>query len=354
MSDIFILIPSLHPAGPVRGAIALANSLVSHRRVVLVVLKSGPQAHIPIHAKVEVLHLYEVGNWLKRLRFYKKHLRDSGKRKEVVSISSCFSPDVFNFLCRKHAITCSSVRGNLLQNYWFDYGFKGTLLAVSHLFLMRGFNHVVAMTEAMSKQVSRYLGRSPVVIGNFVDEKALEPFRRRHKNTGGYRFVFVGSLTKRKQPLALIEALEILSAQGHEVFTDFIGDGPLRKDMEEELVRRKLTDKITLHGHLKDVHHLASTADAFVLPSSSEGISRACLEALYLGVPCVLRDVDGNGELIQNGATGFLFHDASGLPAAMLSAAKLCRTKATSNSLLPSGFRQDLATKAYLNLVEGV
>ena len=159
-------------------------------------------------------------------------------------------------------------------------------------------------------------------------------------------------MTKRKQPLALIEALVALSAQGHEVFADFIGDGPLRESAEEALVRLKLNDNVTLHGHLNDLHHLVASADAFVLPSSSEGVSRACLEALHLGVPCVLRDVDGNGELIQIGATGFLFHDDAELPSAMLSAAKLGRTKESSASLLPPDYRQDFAVQAYLNLIE--
>jgi glycosyltransferase involved in cell wall biosynthesis len=136
------------------------------------------------------------------------------------------------------------------------------------------------------------------------------------------------------------------------VCADFIGDGPLRESVEKELIRRKLVDKVKLHGHLSDLHHLVATADAFVLPSSSEGISRACLEALHLGVPCVLRDVDGNSELIQIGENGFLFNDDAELPAAMLSAARLCRTKNNAASLLPSDYRQDFAAKAYLNLVE--
>ena len=50
-----------------------------------------------------------------------------------------------------------------------------------------------------------------------------------------------------------------------------------------------------------------------VLPSFSEGVSRSALEALFLGVPCVLRDVDGASELIHDGINGYLFNENSEL-----------------------------------------
>jgi glycosyltransferase involved in cell wall biosynthesis len=353
MKSIFILIPSLSPVGPVKGAIALANALVSKRRVALVVLKLGSGVHAPIDAKVEIIPLYEIGGWFKRLSVYKKHLKSASGKEKVASISSCFSADVFNLFCRGHAIICSSIRGNLPHNYRLDYGWKGSLLATFHLFLVRGFHYVVTMTESMSKQVAGYLGRTPEIIGNFVDEEALEKFRRNSLNSGALRFVFVGSLSARKRPLLIIEALEHLNSQGYEVRADFIGDGPLKISLEKELDKRGLGEIVRVHGHLNELHHIVSYADVFVLPSTSEGVSRACLEALCLGVPAVLRDVDGNSELIETGVNGFLFKDDSELSKAMLSAADMSRKQhGKPVSLLPPNFSQSFASEAYLDLVE--
>jgi len=352
MADIFILIPSLSPAGPVIGAIALANALVSKKRVVLAVLKKGDGVHASIDEKVEIIYLFEINSWHERLREYKRHLKSAGGKDKAVSISSCFSADVFNFFCKRQAVICSSIRGNLPRNYQLDYGWKGSLLAILHLYLTRGFHHVVTMTESMSNQVSRYLGRSPIVIGNFVDEGALEKFRRNSGNSGRLRFVFVGSLTCRKQPLLLIDALETLNSQGHDVGMDLIGDGPLRKVVEDKLNKSGLADIVCMHGHLNEPYHLVASADVFVLPSTSEGVSRACLEALYLGVPSILRDVDGNSELVEVGENGFLFKDDSELSMVMLAAAKLSRKQqAVPVSLLPPNFRQSSAAQAYLDLV---
>ena len=89
-----------------------------------------------------------------------------------------------------------------------------------------------------------------------------------------------------------------------------------------------------------------------VLPSLSEGVSRSALEALYLGVPCVLRDVDGSSELIQEGINGYLFSENSELPNAMMRAVELSRNRNELVSLLPEKFRQKRAARQYLDLLE--
>ena len=93
---------------------------------------------------------------------------------------------------------------------------------------------------------------------------------------------------------------------------------------------------------------------ALVLPSASEGISRAALEALYLGVPCVLRDVDGNRELIRPGHNGALFKKNEELASAILAALAISnRTLGqTRESLLPEIFRQEYAASKYIRLME--
>ena len=56
----------------------------------------------------------------------------------------------------------------------------------------------------------------------------------------------------------------------------------------------------------QDVQRLLSLLDACVLPSLSEGLSLALLEAMASGIPVVATRVGGNPELIDHGKTGFL------------------------------------------------
>ncbi len=59
-------------------------------------------------------------------------------------------------------------------------------------------------------------------------------------------------------------------------------------------------------GESNQVPALLKLADLFVLPSRSEGLSNALLEAMQMGLPCVATDVGGNPEVIVEGETGYL------------------------------------------------
>lgn len=354
MRTVFLLVPSPHPTGPVKGAYAMANAFALSHRVVLVFLKPGPGVDAPLDGRVEVVSLATApGGWTGRRNSYRQLLRDAGGRRNVGSVSLCLSADWLNRSCRDLAVTCASVRGNLPQNYRLDYGWPGLFLAIGHLLTLRAFDHVVAMTAAMARQIHLITGVRARVIGNFVDEAALECYhRRRVSRPGGPpHFVFVGSLSRRKQPELLIDAVEQLAA--HEIRIDMIGDGPLRPAIERRLVDRGLHGAVRLHGQLANPYPLVASADALVLPSRSEGVSRAALEALHLGVPCVLRDVDGNGELLRSAGAGILFRRDQDLAAAMLAVAGQARGRATlGESLLPPFFRQTMAAGQYLALLE--
>ncbi len=213
-------------------------------------------------------------------------------------------------------------------------------------------DRVVAMTRSMAAQVTTYAGRQPAVIGNFIDELALEPYRERMAATGPYRFVFVGSLSRRKRPDLVLQAAAQLKANGVDASIDMVGSGPMREGLDGLARALGVAGIVRFAGHLADPYPLIARADCMVLPSHAEGVSRAVLEALFLGVPCVTRNIDGIGELIVDGSNGFLFHDETDLPRAMQRCAALARQRASRGSFLPLAFAQEAAAMQYLELVE--
>jgi glycosyltransferase involved in cell wall biosynthesis len=353
MKKVFIVIPSPHPTGPIKGAYALANALVEEVSVTLVTLRAGPGASASIDPRVRQLSLAEVkGGWPSRMRAYRNLLAETGGREDVGSISMCFSADMANCASSAHAVTCVSVRGNLLKNYRLDYGLAGVPFAVGHLAALRKADHIVAITTAMASQIAFYARKAPVVIGNFIDEPALEPYRVHGAAKGGpFRFVFVGSLTERKQPMLALRAIQELKRRGIKATLDVIGSGPLSKTVTEAVESLDLRTSVSIHGHLADPYRIVAAADAMVLPSLSEGLPRSALEALHLGVPCVLRDVDGNDELIAGSCHGSLFHDDSGLSEKMLLVAERSRAAPGRSTLLESRFRQREQARRYLSLL---
>lgn len=353
MRSIFIVVPSLRPAAPVKGAIALANALCGKRKVTLFAAKPGPGAEAPIDPKI-VIDAPEAGDRLwRRLSALRIELAASGGRSGAAIISFCLSADGLALLSRRSARVVCSVRGNLPRNYRIEFGPIGRVLAAAHLTALRGADTAVAMSEVMADQIARYVGRRPAVIGNFIDEEPLVPFRRPAEGVGRpWRFAFAGRLTPLKRPMLLLDSVERMTARGHEVRLDIVGDGPLRDKLAAAIELRGLKGRVYLHGWLSTPYAVMAAADAFVLPSLTEGLSRAALEALHLGVPIVLRDVDGSRELVRTGVNGSLFADDREMDEAMIQAAQLRRSADSVVGLLPSGFRQADCAEKYLVLAE--
>lgn len=349
---VFLLIPSDIPSGPVKGAYALANSLVNYYSVTLVTIKRGFSADSYIDIRVRHICLSDHAfTYSDKLKFYRGLLLSAGRRDQILSLSLCLSADLLNVFCKSRAITSSSVRGNLFVNYFYDYGFLGLALAFFHLSTLRRIDKVIAMNGAMAQQVYKVTNRKPHIISNFIDESLYKSLESSRSNSGSYQFLFLGSLSSRKQPSIIVRALKEIIDLGIDASLNFIGSGPEITTIEN------LVHELGLHEHIKIsgfVDRPASSivqSDVLVLPSISEGISRAAMEALFLGVPCVLRDVDGARELITHGANGATFCDDTELVTAMLHAAEISRRTEFRHCLLPRRFRQDYVIHNYLSMI---
>lgn len=340
---VVVIIPAPTPDGPVKGAYAMANMLSAQHDVTLVTLKDGPGAgavlapgvtHVSLtHASAGMLGK---GYALRRLL---SRLRCEGP---VVTLSMCFSADLANWLNRDHAFAVASVRGNLFENYRFDYGKAGTALAWLHMHMLGSMQRVIAMNVPMRDQLRPFVRDSKLaIISNFIDEQAVARHRVAAQPPAPFRFVFLGSLTERKCPVLAVRALDMIRRKGVDAALDIVGDGPLLEQVRAEVTRLSLQAHVACHGALTEPLPVVAQAHALVLPSLSEGTPRAALEALHLGLPCVLRDVDGNGELIQEGVNGSTFNDDLDLPDAMQRTMTLVqKLPPTRASLIPAPFRQ--------------
>jgi glycosyltransferase involved in cell wall biosynthesis len=352
VKKIFIIVPSASLESPVRGACALANGLTNFNSVTLVSLKRNTEAHTLLKDSINVLELGQYNSWYKKLDIFKKTLIFNGGIKKTVTISIGLSADFFNSFCVNLTTTCSSVRGNLPEVYPQSFGKLGKLIAHLHLKRLRKIHHVVSMTKSMSRIVNSYIDKDSPIIGNFIDEKQLDIYRRKQKLLGPYKFVFVGALVNNKQPFIIIDAIKKLLLSGIEVELDVIGDGPLMQSLKKQSSNLSNSNCVNFHGFLDKPYQIISNADVLVLPSLTEGISRSVLEALYLGIPCVLREIKGSADVVSNGINGELFKTDINLAPVMLKAAVFSRNKIKKRDILTlKDFRQDEAVKKYIDLL---
>ena len=117
----------------------------------------------------------------------------------------------------------------------------------------------------------------------------------------------VAGLRPMKRHVTFLKAAErILKEKNNKHFV-IVGDGPLRKDLEELSKELGIYEHIHFVGWQRDVISYLSIFDIGVNCSSNEGLSNAIMEYMAYGIPCIVSRAGGNEELIKNGVNGLTF-----------------------------------------------
>jgi glycosyltransferase involved in cell wall biosynthesis len=86
----------------------------------------------------------------------------------------------------------------------------------------------------------------------------------------------------------------------------FVGDGPLRPDLENLAQELDVYDRIIFTGFRPNIQHFLSTIDVLVVPSLLEGFPMITLEAMAMARPIVATQIQGIVEQISDGKEGIL------------------------------------------------
>lgn len=116
----------------------------------------------------------------------------------------------------------------------------------------------------------------------------------------------IGRLSAEKGHADLIEAVAIVVKRGYKLSVVLVGDGPERSKLLEMVRTHGLDSLVHLPGYGSDSARVLEDVDLLVLPSHTEGLPNAALEALAMEVPVLATPVGGTPEVISDGATGRL------------------------------------------------
>ncbi|MFB1437338.1 glycosyltransferase [Latilactobacillus sakei] len=124
------------------------------------------------------------------------------------------------------------------------------------------------------------------IIPNYVDVGIVPS-----SNTKSYTFVFVGRLEPEKDPFKFLEFIKKFQRLNRNINAVMIGDGTLKKDIEESIAAENLNVKVA--GFIGEPYTLVMAAKFLVVSSIKEGFGIAIIEAMQLGVPVISEDVGG-------------------------------------------------------------
>ena len=191
------------------------------------------------------------------------------------------------------------------------------------------------------------------------DDAALVAEIGRRRRQGTFVLCCVGTIGARKNQALLVEALARLSP-ARDVFTVFVGDGD-GAALTADLTRAGLDRRARAVGYTPAARAFARAADALVLPSTSEGLPLAVLEAFADRTLVVASAIPALAALVHDGVTGILHRagEARALAEAIDRAMTLkplerARLVARAERLYADAFTTDAMDQHYMDAYQAV
>ncbi len=118
--------------------------------------------------------------------------------------------------------------------------------------------------------------------------------------------VNVGSLVGHKTHIYLVRAMRRVIDRIPDTTCVIVGEGPLRRQIESEIRRLGLSERIILTGFRRDAIRFTKLADVFAISSEMEGLCSCILEAFALSRPVVSTSAGGIPDIVRDGVNGIL------------------------------------------------
>ncbi len=200
-----------------------------------------------------------------------------------------------------------------------DTGFqKSAALRALFLLVNHRFDYFLAPAQAI---LDALVAREGVPAGrarclpNAVDCQKFQPTEPPARLAGrarlglpldGYLFGTVARMEPVKRHEDMISAFAEASRNYPWARLVLIGRGSLEGRLRDQARAAGVSRRVIFLGESGDVETLLPLLDAFVMASSTEGLSNAILEAMACGLPTIATGVGGNPELVEPGRTGLL------------------------------------------------
>ncbi|MHB8337117.1 MAG: glycosyltransferase [Ignavibacteriaceae bacterium] len=166
---------------------------------------------------------------------------------------------------------------------------------------------VIAVSNKMKKQMQRKTNLQHIeVIRNGFDESIFfYDAKKEYEKSKYLKIITVAKFNQVKGHDILLNSLKYIKIP---VKITFVGDGPLLKKYQEFVSNHNLQNIVEFTGEIphREIPELLKKHDLFCLPSRSEGLPAAPLEAMACGLPVVAANVGGLDEIVIDGFNGYL------------------------------------------------
>ncbi len=171
--------------------------------------------------------------------------------------------------------------------------------------------HFIAISNHTKEFINKVQKTYPVtLLYNAIDSKRFLNKKtdtiKNKRSEKSINLINVGSYLKKKNQSFLLEIVNYLKYQGFQVRCVFLGDGPLKMDVELKAKELNVYDECQFLGNVENVEEYLWNSDVYVHTATYEPLGLVLLEAMAAGLPIVTLDGGGNRDLMENGKNGFI------------------------------------------------
>lgn len=262
----------------------------------------------------ENIHFIEVKNFTRELN----PIKDFKAFWEIREIAKNIQPDIIHLHSSKAgALGRFAFDGRKMKIYYTPHGYSFLMencsrkkrMIYKEIEKICGYRNCTTISCSIGEHnESEKLTKKAKYVNNGINIKELNELLLKTKNQEHELTVFtLGRISYQKNPMMFNE----VASMNKDIRFIWIGDGELRNVLTSENI------EITGWLNRVDALSIAVNADIFILTSLWEGLPISLLEAMYMKKLCVVSDVIGSRDVINNGRNGFVCNDAMGFSKAI-------------------------------------
>ncbi len=282
------------------------------------VLTSAPKPGFVKESFAENITIYKVGihkkqlhhwrktevlEWLLKAGFhYRRLLRENDY--DFAHAFSGFPTGWLPYRCSQKLPYIISLRGSDVPGEHARLKLDYKILGPAFRAIWKKASVLVACSGGLKNRALKFMPSAVIdVIPNGVDLERFSPSETTPE-TQDLKLLTVGRLSVTKRVEILIDAVDILSRQGCQIFLKIVGGGQTRQKLTQIVNEKNLDNIIEITGRFdaEDMPRIYGQSDIFISASKLEGMSNAMLEAMASGLPIIAARCEGTEELIaENG-----------------------------------------------------
>ncbi|TQR18714.1 glycosyltransferase family 4 protein [Psychrobacillus vulpis] len=175
-------------------------------------------------------------------------------------------------------------------------------------------DHVITLCDTFHPMLEKLGAKESKITTVYtgIDFKSMNPRRARKKLEDKTIVTCITRLRPRKGHKYLFEALSLLKSTLKNVDVWIVGDGEMREELENQVQDLQLNNVFFL-GERNDIPRLLSQSDIFVLPTTSDTLPIAIIEAMFAQKAIITTNCGGIPEIIQDNHSGLIAEPGNSL-----------------------------------------